>query len=275
MNILLTGAQGNFGTAFCSQAQNMPGLSITPIGRHDWDSMDEKLDAASVVVHAASDLRTPASASPTQLLNSNLMSTAALLEASRVHSIKKFVFLSSCAVYGEDMTTAETSLCRPISINGISKHLNEKLIAEFCTANGIDFQILRVFNSYGGRDNFSILSKLKRSLLTGTPFTLNNDGRMLRDFILIEDVAAIVLKLATTDVSQTHLNVGTGVATKIASLVAMVKTQFPKLVIKPGVSLEAEYSRADTTHLRQVWANDFMRIEDYVSSQFKAYVEAH
>ena len=83
-----------------------------------------------------------------------------------------------------------------------------------------------------------------------------------------------MLKLATTDVSQTHLNVGTGVATKIASLVAMVKTQFPKLVIKPGVSLEAEYSRADTTHLRQVWANDFKRIEDYVSSQFKAYVEA-
>ena len=274
MNILLTGAQGNFGTAFCSQAQNMPGLSITSIGRHDWDSMDKKLDAASVVVHAASDLRTPATLSPTQLLNSNLMSTAALLEGSRNQGIKKFVFLSSCAVYGEDMTTAENSLCCPISINGISKHLNEKLIAEFCTANRMGFQILRVFNSYGGRDNFSILSKLKRSLLARTPFTLNNDGRMLRDFIHIEDVASIVMRAATTNVDQTHLNVGTGVATKISGLVAMVKAQFPELVIKPGVSLEAEYSRADTTELRQVWANDFMRIEDYIGSQFKAYVEA-
>ena len=96
---------------------------------------------------------------------------------------------------------------------------------------------------------------------------------MLRDFIHIEDVAAIVMKLATTDVSQTHLNVGTGVATKIASLVAMVKAQFPDLEIKPGLSLEAEYSRADTTRLREFWAHDFVRIEDYVSSQFKAYVE--
>ena len=274
MNILLTGAHGNFGTVFCRQAQGTLGLSITPIGRHDWDSIDEKLAAASVVVHAASDLRTPAALSPTQLLNSNLMSTAALLEASRNQGIKKFVFLSSCAVYGEDMTTAETSLCCPISINGISKHLNEKLIAEFCTANRMGFQILRVFNSYGGRDNFSILSKLKRSLLAHTPFTLNNDGRMLRDFIHIEDVASIVMRAATTNVNQTHLNVGTGVATKISCLVAMVKAQFPELVIKPGVSLEAEYSRSDTTELRQVWTNDFMRIEDYIGSQFKAYVEA-
>ena len=163
MNILLTGAQGNFGAAFCRQAQNIPGLSITPVGRHDWESMDEKLAAASVVVHAASDLRTPASASPTQLLNSNLMSTAALLESSREHGIKKFVFLSSCAVYGEDMTTAESSLCRPISINGISKHLNEKLIQSFvrptrwgfkfcgCSTPTADRTIFRYSASLNGR----------------------------------------------------------------------------------------------------------------------------
>lgn len=275
MNILLTGAQGNFGGEFCRQAKADSQLAVIPVGREDWTNLDHQLASAHLVVHAASDLRTPATVSPTQLLNSNLMSTATLLEASRRHGIKKFVFLSSCAVYGEDMTTAENSLCCPISINGISKHLNEKLIAEFCMANAIDFQILRVFNSYGGRDNFSILSKLKNSLLSGAPFTLNNDGRMLRDFIHIADVAAIVMKLATSDIKQTHINVGTGVATKIASLVAMVKGQFPQLEIQPGLSQEAEYSRADTTALRRLWDGDFVRIEDYVSSQFKTYVEAN
>lgn len=272
MNILLTGAQGNFGAEFCRQAQSSPHVVVTPVGRHDWADIDKKLASASVVVHAASDLRTPAGLRPTQLLNSNLMSTATLLEASRDHGVKKFVFLSSCAVYGEDMTTAENSLCCPISINGISKHLNEKLIAEFCMANAIDYQILRVFNSYGGRDSFSILSKLKESLLSGAPFTLNNDGRMLRDFIHISDVAAIVMKLATCDIKATHLNVGTGVATKVSSLVALVKAQFPKLVIQPGLSREAEYSRADTTRLREIWTGDFVRIEDYINSQFKNYV---
>ena len=274
MNVLLTGAQGNFGVEFCRQAQNKADLTVIPVGRDDWASIDQKLATASVVIHAASDLRTSAAASPTKLLNSNLMSTAALLEASRKQAIKKFIFLSSCAVYGEDMTTAETSLCCPISINGISKHLNEKLIAEFCTFNAIEYQIVRVFNSYGSHDNFSILSRLKQSLLLGTPFTLNNNGRMLRDFIHIADVAAILVKLATTDITHTHVNVGTGVATKISSLVDMVTAQFPQLVIKQGWSQEAEYSRADTTRLREVWTADFVRIEDYVQDEFRAYVKA-
>lgn len=272
MNILLTGARGNFGAEFCRQAQSSPHVVVTPVGRHDWADIDKKLASASVVVHAASDLRTPAGLRPTQLLNSNLMSTATLLEASRDHGVKKFVFLSSCAVYGEDMTTAENSLCCPISINGISKHLNEKLIAEFCTANAVDYQILRVFNSYGGHDNFSILSKLKKSLLSGAPFTLNNDGRMLRDFIHIRDVAAIVMTLATSDIKATLLNVGTGVATKVSSLVALVKAQFPELVVQPGLSREAEYSRSDTTRLREIWTDDFVRIEDYINNEFKNYV---
>jgi len=271
MNILLTGAEGNFGSEFQHQASKSSHVRVTPIGRGDWAHLHEKLASSDVVVHAASDLRTSASVAPSRLLDSNVMSTATLLEASRQQRVKRLVFLSSCAVYGEDMRTGEDSLCCPITINGISKHLNEKLVAEFCSANGIEYQILRVFNSYGGDDRFSIFSKLKRALLSGTPFTLNNDGRMQRDFIHVADVASIVLKLSGANISHTHLNIGTGVATKISTLVDRVAEQFPQLVIQRGLTQEAEYSRADTTRLREFWASDFIRVEDYISGEFANY----
>ena len=271
MNILLTGSEGNFGTEFRQQVTKNRQASVTPVGRSDWAGIHEKLASIDVVVHAASDLRTSASLMPSRLLESNVMSTATLLEALRQQRIKRLVFLSSCAVYGEDMRTSEDSLCCPITINGISKHLNEKLIAEFCTANGIQYQILRVFNSYGGDDRFSIFSKIKRALQTNTPFTLNNFGRMQRDFIHVADVASVVLTLITSGTAHTHLNIGTGVTTKISSLVDMVAAQFPQLTIQRGTTLEAEYSRADNTRLREFWTGDFICVEDYIRKDFASY----
>jgi len=268
MNILLTGADGNFGSEFCRQVLEKKAGTVAAVGRGDWGDIDEKMAAAEIVVHAASDLRTSANSEPYRLLDSNVMSTAILLESARRQRIKRLVFMSSCAVYGEDMRTGEDSICCPISINGISKHLNEKLVAEFCESNGIEYQILRVFNTYGGRDRFSIFSKLKNALTKGSVFTLNNEGRMQRDFIHVRDVAAIVLNLSTVGIQYTHMNIGTGVATKISRLVEMVAGKFPGLVIQQGLTQEAEYSRADTTRIRQYWSGNFIRVEDYVNENF-------
>ena len=273
MNILLTGAEGNFGSEFQRQASKSH-VQVASVGRGDWVQIGDKLASADIVVHAASDLRTSASAEPSRLLDSNVMSTALLLEAARDQRVKRFVFLSSCAVYGEDMRTEEDSLCCPITINGISKQLNEKLVAEFCGANDIQYQILRVFNSYGANDRFSIFSKLKRALQTKSAFTLNNDGRMQRDFIHIADVASVVLNLAAIRIAHTHLNIGTGVATKVSTLVDKVAEQFPQLKVQRGLTQEAEYSRADTTRLREFWIGDFIRIEDYIREDFANYVGA-
>lgn len=274
MNILLTGADGNFGSEFSRQAGARNDANVVPVGRGDWTAIDEKLESAEIVVHAASDLRTSASVEPCRLLDSNIMSTAHLLEASRRHKVKRFVFLSSCAVYGEDMRTGEDSLCCPITINGISKHLNEKLVAEFCAANGIEYQILRVFNTYGGNDQFSIFSKLKRALCNAKAFTLNNEGRMQRDFIHVTDVASIILNLSTRNIRYTHLNIGTGMATKISRLVEMVAQRFPQLAIQRGVTQEAEYSRADTSRLGEFWNHDFIRVEDYIQEKFVPEIRA-
>lgn len=265
MKILLTGANGNFGREIALQATH----EIVPLSRNDWGTLDEVLaSGVDLVIHAASDLRSRAATAPVQLVDSNIAATTRLLEAVHRHGVQRFIFLSSCAVYGEDMRTGEEEKCCPISINGISKLLNEKIIGEYCSSHRIKFEILRIFNMYGGRDQFSIFSHLQHALVTGAPFTLNNQGIAQRDFIHVADVAKIVLRLIETDVPYTHLNIGTGVATKISTLVELVAARFPELPIRHAHVAEAEYSRADVTRLRELVDIEFVRIEDYVKHDF-------
>lgn len=265
MKILLTGAEGNFGTTFRALAASKGDVQVVPVGRGDWANIHEKLDAVELIVHAAGDLQTPVSLEPCRWLESNLMSTAKLLEAAREQGVKRFIFISSCSVYGANLLTSESSECTPITLNGIEKHLNEGLIAQFCEANDISYQILRVFNTYGGNDKFSVLCKLKKALEHGRPFTLNNDGRVLRDFIHVRDVAAIVLKICASQPTYLHINIGTGVATKISDVVKLVLSKFPALIIESRTAKEVEYSRADTARLSQIWDGGFMKMEDYIS----------
>jgi UDP-glucose 4-epimerase len=265
MNILLTGSDGNFGRELIRQAD----CSIIPCSRGDWDSLDAKLAGGiDVVIHAASDLRTGVAASPVGLMDSNLMTTARLLEAVRKHGISRFFFLSSCAVYGEDMRTGEEEKCCPIGVNGIGKLLNEKIVAEFCAAHEIQFAILRIFNMYGGNDHFSVISQMQRALTMGHPFTLNNEGKAQRDFIHVSDVAKIVLRLSDMNVPYTHINVGTGVATKISTLIELVTARYPELAIRHAKVVEAEYSRADISRLLNLINMDFIKIEEYIDKNF-------
>ena len=265
MRVLLTGASGNLGSELVRRAR----FDIVQVNRGDWSDLDEKLKSGiNIVIHAASDIRTRAAVSPVKLLDSNLLSTARLLEAVRDYEIPRFMFISSCAVYGEAMRTNEDCECRPTSINGISKLLNERVIGEFCAEHEIKYEIYRPFNTYGGRDFFSIMSHLERAIESKAPFTLNNMGIAQRDFIHVSDVASVILKLIEIEVPFSRLNIGTGVATRISTLVDLVQQRFPDLIIQHNQVEEAEYSRADITRLSKVIKCEFVRIEDFLKKQF-------
>lgn len=261
MKILLTGPQGNLSKRLI---ENSPYV-INGINRGEWNDLGGKLSGGiDVVIHAAYDLKSRMSNVPAKIIDANLMTTAMLLEAMQRYSVPRLIFLSSCAVYGESMKTMEESPCFPISINGIIKLLNERMIEEYCSQNGIKFEIYRLFNMYGGDDNFSILSHLKKSLKNDTEFQLNNNGLSQRDFIHVEDIAKIILKLIDIHHPYTHLNIGTGVSTKISDIVNIIKTKYPNLRIKNTVMQETEYSRADISKLSKLVEYKFIDILEYL-----------
>lgn len=247
MNILLTGPSGNLGKALLRLA---PKHQWKSLDRENWTDLYRLSEDVQVVIHAASDLLTPFWKNPQAVTDSNLMSTVRLLEA--IPKKARFVFISSCAVYGRSEVTKEDSELVPLSMNGIGKLLNEVMVKEYCTQHKVDFQILRLFNTFGGTDRFSILSHLQRSVQNKIPFTLFNQGVSQRDFIHVDDVASLVLELIAKPVSYEVMNLGSGEATRIRDIVNVFQAKHPALEVVAKSRSEAEYSRADIARLQEI-----------------------
>lgn len=247
MRILLTGSKGNLGTHLQARGSQHEWLGLDRDGWTKPEMFFEK--PVDLVVHAASDVLTSVACSPSSVFDSNCMSTMKLLELCQRFHVPRFVFISSCAVYGRSQVTAEDTPLAPISLNGLMKAACEKAVEQFCGYNEIKFEIYRPFNLYGGRDRFSILSHLRRSMVEGKPFQLNNNGLSQRDFIHVEDVAEVLLRCFERVNMPSHLNIGSGVATRIGDIVARVQARFPDLKVQSSTRQEAEYSRGDNSLL--------------------------
>jgi UDP-glucose 4-epimerase len=221
------------------------------------------------VLHAAWDLHTPVTLDAAAVMDANVQSTARLLDLARTYGVARFGLISTCAVYGDSEETAEHVPARPVSINGITKLLNERLVEEFGTVHGIEVQVYRLFNVYGGVDRFSIVSHLRRALERDAPFVLNNRGQAVRDFVHVDDVARILRTLIGMRLPYSHVNVGTGHGTTIADVVGAVRRVRPELRIVERSVAEAPYSRADTTRLTVLLGEQrFVDVMEYVERAF-------
>lgn len=250
MKAILTGAKGNLG----KHIQIHSKLELLPVSRNDWNSLDGVAKGKyGTLIHCAYDLKNDLNLLPDNVLESNVVSTGKALRLSREKRIPKFIFISSCSVYGDSSNSAEDKPCSPVSMNGFTKLFNEELIKSFCEANSIDYLILRVFNSYGGDDQFSVVQKLISCAKLKRPFTLLNEGIAERDFIHVDDVAQVVCALGEMPLGREIINVGSGRSVRIVDLLRAVEEKFGKIAVvaeqRPG---EAIYSRANINKLRKL-----------------------
>lgn len=267
MKIILTGANGNLGRHLQKLGSQHQWIAVD---RQNWSELDRLFaQGCDMVLHAAADLLTPVSKNPAGVMDSNLNSTIKILNLMSKYSVKRLDFISSCAVYGMSQVTNEQQHCAPISINGITKLLNEKIIQEFCTVHGMEYRLFRIFNTFGGNDRFSILAQLKKSLDQKKPFNLFNEGLSQRDFIYVDDVANVILQLLEKPLPSPLLNIGSGRTTRIRDIVDKAWQQNPKLEIRKMDREEAEYSRADISLLNSlVGPYSFKKIEDYIETEW-------
>ena len=263
IRILLIGAEGNLGQAIIRAAN----FEIIQLNRDEWGDIDSLMSSGiDLVIHTASDLKNKISDHPTSIVDSNITTTTKVIESMKRCCVSRIFYISSCAVYGKNSDSHESVKELPLTINGITKLLNERIIEEFCGLNNIDYKILRIFNLYGGVDSFSILSHIKKSLSGNTLFNLNNGGIAQRDFIHVDDAASIISKLANTDFGFNHINLGTGVATKVGDIVDLIANYIPQLKILNTSLPEVEYSRANIDRLLKIVNHQFINIEDYIEN---------
>ena len=183
-------------------------------------------------------------------------------------SINKIIYTSSSSVYGNRTDTCkENSLLSPCSIHGSLKLTCETLVTNFCMQKGIDFTIARVFNVYGGDDDFSIIFKLLNSIKQTSVFNLCNQGQSVRDFIHVDDCAYIYHELLK--VKRCHvINIGTGIGTSIKSLIDQENKNHQIKINNIYNEKEIPYSVADISKLQEIVKTPkFKKIQHFIECE--------
>ncbi len=156
----------------------------------------------------------------------NYAGTVQVLEYARYHRVKKVVFASSAAVYGdvEELPVKESQLCNPVSPYGIDKLGSEKFLYYYSAVHGVPATAFRFFNVYGPRQDPSspysgVISIFAERAFAGAPVTIFGDGEQTRDFVYVGDVARAVVRACLSERGDRAVaNIGTGRETSINEL---------------------------------------------------------
>lgn len=157
---------------------------------------------------------------PSEYIQRSIMTTSEVLNyiKEKQISINKIIYTSSSSVYGNNIFCSEKDILMPMNLHASIKIANEKLIETFCIQHDIDYTICRIFNMYGGDDDFSIISKIINAVRLNTKLTLFNNGNAIRDFIHIDNVVEIY-KIILTITNIPILNIGTSNGVSIKSII--------------------------------------------------------
>ncbi|MBU3928505.1 MAG: SDR family NAD(P)-dependent oxidoreductase [Bacteroidetes bacterium] len=167
-----------------------------------------------------------------QLYKVNVEGTLNLLEGlKRVH-YSGLYYASSSEVYGNNNPSPfrEDQNPSPASPYSLTKLMAESLISTYSQINGKPYTILRIFNFYGPQmPPTFFLSQLEESLNKNIPFEMTG-GEQKRDFIYIDDLIELMLKVASESKSnQDIINMCSGQATSIKELAIKTASQHDKL----------------------------------------------
>jgi len=203
---------------------------------------------------------------PIEYINRSIMITAKVLEYIAINTldVNKIIYTSSSSVYGNNILCKETDKLNPLSLHSSLKISNEHLIEKFAIENKIDYTITRIFNMYGGDDNFSIISKIKKSYLENSILTIVNNGNAIRDFIHINDVVKIYKTiLELKDIPK--INIGSGQNISIKNIINFLSNNNIYINMNNIFRDELKISSADISNLLDIMGDmEFIKVENFL-----------
>jgi UDP-glucose 4-epimerase len=202
-----------------------------------------------------------ANADPIADLQQTVADSVRLLRLCAGRPNTRVVYVSSGgSVYGVPRTLPipEDHPTEPLSAHGISKLTVEKYLALFSRLHGLEYQVARCANPYGewqasaGRQG--IVAALLGKLLANEPLTIWGDGRVVRDFVYVRDVAEALVRLGSRTGEPRIFNVGSGTGTSLNRLVALmadVTGREPAVEYSPGRPFDVPESVLDISRIRE------------------------
>lgn len=287
MNVLITGGAGFIGSHLVdrlieeghrvSVLDNLSFGELANIKRHRGDSsfrflegdirnledVTNALEGVDYVLHEAAITSVPFSVkNPQTTMDVNVGGTVNLLNVGSEMNVERFVFASTCAVYGEakSLPISEDHTLDPSSPYAESKLSAEEECLSRANSNGIETVILRYFNVYGPRQSggsyAGVISKFLDSLRDDESPTIFGSGEQTRDFVHIKDVVkANMLALGKKDAAGRTFNVGSGNSVTVKRLFETIREILGKENIDPDYGDprpgDILHSRADLTRANE------------------------
>lgn len=198
----------------------------------DKKTVDNAMKNVDWVIHLAAIASVPESVKhPLTTHEVNVTGTLNVFVSALEHKIKRVVYASSAAVYGNNQKVPlkEEELSQPVSPYGLHKSINEKYAELFNQSNQTQFIGLRYFNVYGPRQSLSggypaVIPIFCINLLKEKTISIFGDGTQFRDFIYVKDVAKInVACLERAVLKNTIFNVGTNIKTNLLQIIKTIE----------------------------------------------------
>jgi len=250
MNFLITGAAGFLGSTIANQLAReghqvrglddlstgdpqalSPDVHFTRGDVNDRPKLWTLLQEVDCVYHLAARVSVPESILYPREYNAvNVGGTVSLMEAMRDVGVKRVVFASSGAIYGnqdiQPLTEGQTP--RPSSPYAVSKLAAEYYVRTIGELWGIETVCLRIFNAYGPGQHLPASNPpvvpyfLRQAVRNGT-LVVNGDGNQTRDYVYVDDVVSAMVAAATAPNVNGHvINIGSGEETSIRSMADLV-----------------------------------------------------
>jgi UDP-glucose 4-epimerase len=251
-----TGKRDNLN--FSGDSSDLPGnLEIVQGDIADLDVCHNAVGDIEYVLHQAAIPSVPRSvALPLESNRANVDGTLNLLVAARDAGVKRLIFASSSAVYGDapGFPREETIIPRPLSPYAVQKLTAEHYLRVFYDLYGIETVSLRYFNVFGPNQDpdseyAAVIPRFIRAFLTGTPPTVYGDGEQSRDFTYVENVVyGNLLAVEAKEAPGKVINLACGGQLTLNQLLALLR----KIT---GSDAEAEYTDPRPGDVRHSWAD--------------------
>jgi UDP-glucose 4-epimerase len=214
------------------------------------------LVGVDAVFHLAAIISVPFSIlNPELTFDVNLAGTLNLLNASSEKGVKKFVFVSSCAVFGDTkiLPVNENASTNPISPYAESKLSGERNCLNFQQKGLLQSVVLRFFNVYGPRqgmnDYSGVITRFINRAKQKQHLTIYGDGSQTRDFVNVHDIVeALLASLKSSGANGEVFNIGSG---KPTSITALAKT----VLELTGQDLEIRYELPRAGDIKDSYAD--------------------
>jgi UDP-glucose 4-epimerase len=199
----------------------------------DTEVCRQAVAGVDVVFHLAALASVPLSlADPWASHAANVNGTMRLLQACADAKVRRIVYSSSSAVYGDTVAGARSEGCEPLprSPYATSKLAGEQYVLAFARAGVVEGVALRYFNVFGPRQSpnsayAAVIPNFLQAALLRRRAAIYGDGGQTRDFVYVENVVDANILAASApaeDVSGWVLNVGAGQSTSLLALLQMI-----------------------------------------------------